>query len=122
MNEKSSNKTSDVIRKIDVNGSLKNDSDSCIMTTSKGYRTNNFDGSKIFSPMGSKKSKLEQQNVEAILNDDDERFQNDNTTNNIMNLNHDSEHNVLSRSIINADTNGCSDQFSALSIPKDVVW
>jgi hypothetical protein len=120
-------KSMDQMRNVNVNNRSIKDKDSTIensnscLTTLSVKDKDELDESTIFSPSGSKKKKVEQQHVVAILNDDYERFQNDNTTKNIMNLNNDSENDVLSRSIINANTNVCSNEFSALSIPKDVV-
>jgi hypothetical protein len=118
VNRKSIDKASNVNNRF-IESSI-NNSDSCSIN-SRVNDSNEFDNSVIFSPSGSKNNSVKQQNVEAILNDDYERFQNDNTTKNKMNLNNDIENDVLSRSIINADTNGCSDTFGTLSSSKDMV-
>jgi hypothetical protein len=118
-NKKSFNKTS-CDEKSRNKDHQNNNSDSCSIN-SRVNNNNECDNSVVFSPSGSKKNGFEQQNVEAILNNDDERFENDNTTNNKMNFNNDSENNVLSRSIINADTNGCPNEFGTLSLSKDMV-
>jgi hypothetical protein len=96
---------------------LSGKSNSCLKLLS----VNNEDAFKnlvIFNPSGSEKNKLERQTVTAILNNDEERYQNDNTTKNDMNFNNDSENNVLSRSIINANTNVClqADETARLAI------
>jgi hypothetical protein len=119
VNRKSIDKMSNLNnRSIKDKDSASEISNSCLTALSVKNK-NESNESTIFSPRGSKKERMEQQNVEAILNNDDERFQNDNTTNNDMNFNNDSENNMLSRSIINADTNGCSNKFGTLSL---LVW
>jgi hypothetical protein len=85
-------------RSIKDKDSTSENSNSCLTALSVKNK-NEVNESTIFSPSGSKKKRVEQQHVVAILNDDYERFQNDNTTKNIMNLNNDSENDVLSRSI-----------------------
>jgi hypothetical protein len=114
-------------REMDNKDSSSSKNDSCLASSISlnGNNTDNavndFDNSKIFSPSGSKNNSVKQHNVEAILNNDYKRFQNDNTTKNKMNLNNDIENDVLSRLIINANTNGCSNTFGTLSLSKDMV-
>jgi hypothetical protein len=96
---KSMDKTSNVDnRSNNIMENSVNNSDSCSIG-SRGNNSNESYNSAVFSPNGLKQNRVEQQNVEAILNNDDERFENDNTTNNNMNFNNDKENNVLSRSI-----------------------
>jgi hypothetical protein len=113
LNEKTSNRTNNADQLDNNEEILSGKSNSCLKVLSVNNENKN---SVIFNPIGSKRNKLEQQTVTAILNNDDERYQNDNTTNNDMNFNNDSENNVLSRSIINANTKGCSNEFDFLRI------